>query len=147
MRTHLIRVPFCLAIVGLLAALGSTNAQNKKGKGVSPYAPLVSELHQTRVLLHQADHDYQGHRVKAMHEIGQAMNALHPHHKHKLGVRKGGGGNENQAVSDMQLAQAGKQLQVVLNQLNNGAANANTAKAAMHVQNAMAQLNTALKIR
>lgn len=148
MRTHLLRLPFCLAVASLLAALGSANAQGKKANNTaSPYASILSELQQTRVLLNQADRDYDGFRAKAVHEVGQAMHALHPKHKHKLPPAPKLTGQENQAVSDMQLAQASKQIQAVLSQLTSGTANPNATKAVTHLQNAVGHLNTALKIK
>jgi hypothetical protein len=39
---------------------------------------MISQLHATMRLLAQADHDYQGHRARAMHEIGTAIRHLEP---------------------------------------------------------------------
>jgi hypothetical protein len=147
MRCHLLRLPMCLAVAGLLAALGSASAQGKKGTLPSPYAPVVAELHQTRVVLQQANHDYDGFRAKAVHDIGKAMHALDPNHKHKTPAVGKSANNENQGVSDMQLAQAAKQLQTVINQLTTGTANTNSTAAVAHLQTALGHLNTALKIK
>lgn len=146
MRTHLLCMPLCLAVAGLLAMQGSAEGRGKKG-GASPYGPVLQELQATRVLLNQADRDYQGWRAKAVHEVGKAMNALHPKHKHKLPPAAKVTGKENQAVSDMQLAQAAKQIQAVIGQLTSGTANANTTAAVAHLQNAINDLNMALKIK
>jgi hypothetical protein len=150
MRAHLLRLPTCIVAVSLLAALGSASAQGtgKKGANNAGYAQVVHELHQTRVLLQEANHDYDGFRAKAVHEIGKAMHALHPAHKHKApkaAVPTGGG--EDQKVSDMQLAQANKQLQVVIGQLTSAAATPQTTTAVQYLQSAVGHLNTALKIR
>jgi len=145
MRNHLLRLSLCLAVVGLLAAQGTAHAQKKGTAG--PYAQVLSELQQTRVLLNQADRDYKGWRAKAVHEVGKAMHALQAKHKHKLPPAPKLTGKENQVVSDMQLAQAQKQIQVILNQLASGTANPNTTAAVGHLQNAVGHLSTALKIK
>ena len=147
MRHHLPRLTLCLAVAALLAAQGSVGAQGKKKGAGSPYAPVLNDLQQTRVLMNQANHDYNGFRAKAVHEVGKAMHALQANHKHKLPAAPKVTGPENQAVSDMQLAQAQKQIQVVLNQLMSGTANPSTTAAVGHLQNAIGHLNTALKIR
>jgi thioredoxin-like negative regulator of GroEL len=148
MRNHLLRVCFCLAVAGMLTAQGSVSAQGKKkGNAGSPYAQVLSELQQTRVLLNQADRDYSGFRAKAVHEVGKAMHALHPKHKHKLPPAPKVTGAETQAVSDMQLAKAQQQIQVIINQLASNTANPNTATAVAHLRNAVGHLNTALKIK
>ena len=146
MRNHLLRLLLCFTVVGLLAAQGNVHAQGKKGNA-GPYAPILNELQQTRMLLNQADRDYKGFRAKAVHEVGKAMHALHPKHKHKLPPAPKLTGQENQVVSDMQLAQAQKQIQVILTQLTSGTANPNTTAAVGHLQNAIGHLNTALKIK
>jgi hypothetical protein len=83
----------------------ASNAQLMEGLAV---------LHQTRVMLEQADHDYGGHRAAAVKAVGAA------HHELKLAVEfqtkhkikgsgaggKVGGGKEPQAQSNMQLAEA-----------------------------------------
>jgi hypothetical protein len=97
---------------GLAAARGApqrepqaaSNAQLREGLAV---------LHQTKLLLEQADHDYGGHRVNAIKAISAAHHqlklALETQTKHKIhagGGGKGvaGGGKEPQAASNMQLA-------------------------------------------
>ena len=148
MRNHLLRVCFALTVVGLVTTQGSVTAQGKKkGNAGSPHAQILSELQQTRLLLNQADRDYKGWRAKAVHEVGKAMHALHPKHKHKLPPAPKLTGKENQAVSDMQLAKAQQQIQVIINQLASGTANPNTATAVGHLRNAVGHLNTALKIK
>jgi hypothetical protein len=149
MRAHLLRLPVWIVAAGLLAGLGSASAQGtgKKGAKNTGYEPVVHELHQARTLLQEANHDYDGYRAKAVHEIGKAMHALHPNHKHKLPKAAVPGGNEDQKVSDMQLAQASKQVQVVINQLTSAPANPASTAAVQNLQAAVAHLNTALKIR
>lgn len=40
--------------------------------------PMVSSLHSVVGHLHKADHDYDGHRVQAIHQIDQAIHTLQP---------------------------------------------------------------------
>ena len=91
-------------------------------------------LRQAYGLLSLADHDYQGHRVRAMKQIEVAA-------KH-LGVtlRGDGKGHETQATSDTQLRNA----QALLVQASGGL---KPGQGLAHVKLAIAQLNTALAIR
>jgi hypothetical protein len=143
--------------VGLLAAGALLfNGVPRAGAApttTGPNAALVAQLRATRALLHQADHDYKGHRVKAMHEITEAIHALHPPSaKHKktqpqVAVKKSGpGGNEPQAVSDAQLRQAITQLQGVQGQLGS-ATTGNVAAASAAVTRAIQELKIALSIK
>jgi hypothetical protein len=128
--------------------------------GAAPATPaasinktIVTELHAIRALLHQADADYKGHRVKAMHEITAAIHALVPPHKHATGKKPATGSvarpapanKEPQAVSDAQLQQAIQQLQAVQSQLAS-ATHGNVAAANAAINRAIAELRTALKI-
>jgi hypothetical protein len=151
MKVHLLRLSLALAVVALLSSAGSVTAQGrvKKRMVIAPpsFATLVGELHQTRVLLQQANHDYDGYRAKAVHDLGQAMRALDPNHKHKLPPSSNPGAGEDQRFSDAQLNQAGKQVQIIMSQLATGAATPQTTSAMQHMQNALGHLSTALKIR
>jgi hypothetical protein len=111
----------------------------------SPYAAQLKELRQVKVLLQHADRDYKGHRAAAVKEITAAMHDLHPGHKaHKGKGSKGGG--EPQVLSDAQLRESIKALNVVLAQLN-AAPDTPAAKAAGHVTNAIKELEVALSIK
>jgi hypothetical protein len=145
MRAHCLRVSVWILVAALLPGVSTVSAQ--KGKKAASHPQLVAELHQTRMLLHQADHDYDGFRAKAVHELGKAMHELDPNHKHKLPPSPNPGNGEDQVKSDAQLAQASKQVQVMMNQLSTGVATPRTTAAMQHMQNAVAHLNTALKIK
>ncbi len=98
--------------------------------------------------LHKADHDYQGHRVKAMKQIHAAVKALGP-----VGGKHGqlkftpGTGKLPQNVSDGILQQALKNLTVVQTALANSVGPGNRPAAVMSIQAAILELQTALKIR
>jgi len=83
--------------------------------------------------LAQADHDYKGHRVKAMKQIELAVQELGG----KISGK--GRGHEPQATSDAQLRAA----QTLLQQAGSGL----SGKALKHVNAAIAQINTALAIK
>jgi hypothetical protein len=124
----------------------------------------VTALHQARKLLATADHDYQGHRAKAAHLVTQALHELSGHQQQ--GTNKGAGGNganankngqagngnngnaNNGQANKMPQAQSDAQLQQAI-QLLNGVSGklTNAPKAAGHIQAAIAELTTALKIK
>jgi hypothetical protein len=122
-------------------------------------AQTVKALRETIALLEMANHDYKGHRVKAIHYIRQAIHDLVPPKKAKPGATKpgaaattttkpaNGGNNEDQRVSDAQLKQAIQQLQTIQSSLANGqGTTGNRPAAATAIGNAIQELQTALKI-
>jgi hypothetical protein len=138
--SHLVAVIVALAAGLLLAAPASAG----KKKSPSPYAAEVKELHEIKVLLERADRDYKGHRAEAVKQLGAAIHALHAGHGHHGKGVKGGG--EPQALSDAQLRESVKALNVVFAQLSNSPGEP-AAKAAIHVANAIKQLEVALTIK
>jgi hypothetical protein len=134
-----------------------TNSKTQSTQNQTNTAALAA-LKQARALLDGANHDYQGHRAKAEALVAQAIRELTPHH-HQPGagttkpgrganpgvnVGNAGKGNANkepQAQSDAQLQQAVQLLNGVVGQIGNH------PKASAHIQNAIAELNTALKIK
>jgi hypothetical protein len=143
-RTSLARSAAVVAalVTGLLLA---GQARAALPKLPSPFAAQVKELHDVKVLLERADHDYKGHRAKAVHQVTAAIHALHPGHKHHHGKGAKGGG-EPQALSDAQLRESIKVLNAVLAQLS-GAPGEPAAKAAAHVAGAIKELEIALTIK
>ena len=114
-------------------------------------AVVVAELHAAKALLERADHDYKGHRAHAVHLITEAIHELHPHHKHAgggksmhAGAGKGTGQKlkEPQPVSDAQLREA-----IGILTKAHALLGTHHAKAAGHIQQAIAELHTALKIK
>lgn len=119
---------------------------------------VVKELHSAKQLLEKADHDYAGHRARAVHEITTAIHELQHHGKSTSQHRKRSGSlqhpanrnvpatgkklKEPQAVSDAQLKQAGQILANSLTQISS-----NHTRARANIQAAMNELNTALKIK
>jgi hypothetical protein len=125
---------------------------------------LHEALHVLQVVkktLEGADHDYGGHRVKAIKDIGQAEHqlrlALHHGHTGKKpgsGAGKGGKGTgggkgepEPQAVSDAQLAKSIPVLHGAIQVLKNANHDygGHREKAVVDLEKAIVQLQTALK--
>ena len=109
------------------------------GYGRAPANPAdVTAVTQAYRLLEQADHDYQGHRAKAMKHLHQAGRVL--------GVMLKGDGKakEQQGTSDSQL----KQAQSVLQQMSSSnVAGKRHQRAMTHVQSALSEIQTALSIK
>ena len=93
----------------------------------------ITTLDDAYATLAQADHDYKGHRVKAMKQIELAV--------HELGgkISGKGRGHEPQGTSDGQLRAA----QSLLQQATGGL----SKKALKHVNAAIVQINIALSIK
>jgi hypothetical protein len=127
---------------------------------------IIARLRAVHMSLARIDHDYQGHRVRAMHAITMAIRQL----SHRsmiyrgagfapgvnngpgLGMRGRVGGRRgqamNQAQSDAIMSQALRTLQGIGMQLSTqGPGTLGHARASGHVQVAIRELNTALSIR
>ena len=111
----------------LLLAFGLVT--RSQGQTASP----VTTLDDAYATLAQANHDYKGHRVKAMKQIELAVQELGG----KISGK--GKGHEPQGTSDAQLRAAQSLLQQ--------AAGGLSAKPLKHVSAAIAQINTALTIK
>jgi hypothetical protein len=139
-----LRATACLAAVFIsLSLAGEAQAQKAIRPAPAPVAPAetipndsteAGLLRQAYASLSVADHDYLGHRVRAMKQIEVA--AQH------LGVilRGDGKGHEAQATSDAQLRNA----QALLVQASGGL---KPGQGLAHVKLAIAQLNIALAVR
>ncbi len=125
---------------GALATLVTflfTAVTARAGAG-SAWAPSASAapaqlLRQAYVRLSVADHDYMGHRVRAMRQIEAAAKLL------GVDLKGDGKGHEPQGTSDQQLHAA----QALLQQAAPGL----TGKPLTRVNNAIQQITTALSIR
>lgn len=97
----------------------------------------LQALRSAYMVLVEADHDYKGHRIRAMHEIEKACDIL------GTDIRGDGKGHENQGASDQQLRQAGQMLEQALSMAQSQGQN-NVVK---HINNAIKQLSIALSIK
>ena len=100
-------------------------------------AAELQALQQAYALLSAADHDYHGHRIRAMHCIEVACKAL------GSDAKGDGAGNEAQATSDAQLRQA----QAMVQSVHDTAASANQIRLVRILDRALKELSTALSIK
>jgi hypothetical protein len=132
-----------------------------------PNAVLVSTMHSTLTHLNKADHDYNGHRSRAMHEINTAIRHLGLQNGQSnsgiaslaqsgnangtnTAIRAGTGTGPKvpQATSDTHLREAQKSLQGIDSRMNiNGVNPHSFTQAKASVQNAIRELNLALNDR
>jgi hypothetical protein len=127
-------------------------------------AQLITQLHQAKVLLETAIHDYDGHRAAAVHQVHSAIRALEEHH-HKANANQTnpnkvnqanpqaanpGNGNitpQEQAASDKQLKQADVMILQTLAGMPSSSSSPHLVKAAQHLTEAHSELKTALNIK
>jgi hypothetical protein len=140
-----------LLLSGLALATRAEAAAPTKKKVVN--AEVIAQLKSARALMHKANHNYKGHRAKAMHQTTQAIHALggggkkkDPAAPPKVTPPTGKRTPEAQAISDAQLRQAQTDLKAILTTLNSLPAGAGRAKAINHIKKAIADLDTALKV-
>ena len=125
MRTYLPRSLSSMVVAALVLLFGL----RLLAAPVLP-GPLLIQAYTT---LEQADHDYKGHRLAAMKQVEAAGKLV------GVNVRGDGKGHEPQGVSDAQLRTA----QSLLEQARAGL----TGVALRHVNQAIAQISTALAIK
>jgi hypothetical protein len=116
--------------IGLVTVLLAFSFVAPVHAGTAGSINLLNDAYATLV---QANHDYKGHRVRAMKQIEAALNVL----GEKISGQ--GRGHEPQSTSDAQLRAA----QALLQQAGAGL----TGKALKHVNEAASQISTALSIR
>lgn len=155
-----------LAVILIFTTPASAAKVNKKSTGNgtnagSLFSAQVAELHGIINLLQSANHDYKGHRAQAVHDIHQAIHALHPGANKNKSPSKGGkatgntvaakgknpgngqsANKEPQTVSDAQLKQAISQLNTIQGQLK-----AAPPVAVNSIQSAVKELQIALTIK
>jgi hypothetical protein len=142
-----------LAAGCLFAAPVSARQKKVPPAPVDPaVAAVVQQLHQAAKLLDEANHDYDGHRAKAEHEVHKAIHALHPAHRHPhlnapAGPRvKEPAMKEDQKVSDAQLDKALQILQTLQPSLASSST-PHVQKAAVDVAAAITEIKAARAIK
>ncbi len=103
----------------------------------TPATGDVQSLTQAYSTLASADHDYQGHRVKAMHAIKKAARLM--------GQKIGGDGKvkEQQTLSDDQL----RGVQTTLQKVRGSVGGRNSQRVVEHINSAIHELTVALSIK
>jgi hypothetical protein len=148
MFSRLLPAVFVCALAVSLGQSSADGAQKAAKKQASPYAKQIYELHDVKVLLERADHDYKGHRAAAVKLISAAIHSLqmgYAHVKHPSQNVKGGG--EPQALSDKQLQEAKDKLAAIQKQLSATQADMAVQSAANDLNMAVAELTVALTIK
>jgi DnaJ-domain-containing protein 1 len=123
------------AVFGLVCA-SVQSAQAGERKQSANSSSEVASLRQAYALLESADHDYQGHRARAMHSIEAACKILGSE------VRGDGKADEQQGESDSQLKQAKSLLESV-----QGAGAGKNERALHHIKHAIEELDVALSVK
>jgi hypothetical protein len=145
MSTLRLRTQILGSIMGLAALVcltgdvraASPSVRKSAGEGV------VKELHHAKHLLEEADHDYDGHRARAVKDVSEAIHELSHGVKHH-GLKSGGKREEpKQSKSDEHLKEALVILKEAKTQLSE---HEHHKKALHHVEEAIRQLHVALKI-
>lgn len=130
--------------VSLRAATPATSQTLSGVNGLNPFQTVAMNnfseakaLTRAYRILATGDHDYQGHRVKAMHQIEAAAKLL--------GVNLGGDAKDRQkqALSDDKLRDARGLLEIVLNSAEVKA----QPRISKHISEAIDQINVALSVR
>jgi len=116
---------------------GSVISQNQFQTVAFSDSAEAGMLRSAYLILATGDHDYKGHRVKAMHQIEAAGDLL------GMDVRGDAKDKQPQPLSDAKLREAQGLLQNVL-----GAAEVkNEKRVTKHISEAINQINIALSIR
>src|ERR1700679_3149916 len=105
-----------LLLSGVLLVAWSTTLQaaHETPAARSVAAAEVQPLRAAYMTLYVADHDYHGHRIRAMHALEKACDLL------GANIRGDGRAHEQQAISDEQLGQARQTVEQVLQRFASG---------------------------
>lgn len=116
---------------------GSVVSQNQYQTVAFSDTAEARMLRQAYIILATGDHDYKGHRVRAMHQVEAAADLL------GMDVRGDAKDKQPQPLSDAKLREAQGLLQSVL-----GASEVKSQKrVSKHITEAINQISTALSIR
>jgi hypothetical protein len=134
-----------IAVGGVIASLWLLSSVANLAAAISlaetpagtPNSDEINLLKQAYATLAMADHDYKGHRVKAMKAIDAACKTF------GLDITGSGKGHEKQGISDAQLRQAQQEVQ----QASQIAGGLNQAKVVKHLEKAISEISEALAIK
>jgi hypothetical protein len=134
--------------------------QQQKANQTQVHATLLNELHAIHNTLVQAKHDYDGHRASAVGHVHKAMHELHQEMAHfnkqaaqQLKVPKvteptaQALKQEGQAASDAALQQSVTNLKTVHQQVVTLSQGPHHGQVVHHLNKAIHELHTALKIK
>jgi hypothetical protein len=130
-------VVLSMAVVTAVSIAPSLAFAQGGGRALGNPADVTAVVQAYRVL-ELADHDYQGHRIKAMEHLRKAGLVL------GVSLKGDGKSREQQGDSDTQL----KQAQSMLQQMSKSkVAGKRHQRAMTHVNSALSELQTALSIK
>ncbi len=138
MNTKSVRISIITSVLAV-SLIGGVNSRAQSAPAVPPApavvpsATAITQLTQAYAALSVADHDYQGHRAKAMKQIEAAAKEM------GVSLAGNGKGHEQQVTSDQQLQTANTLLQQAMPGL--------PPKAQKHVSKALEDLAAALAIK
>jgi hypothetical protein len=137
MPPRAILVVLSMAVVTAVSIAPSLAFAQGGGRALGNPADVTAVVQAYRVL-ELADHDYQGHRIKAMEHLRKAGLVL------GVSLKGDGKSREQQGDSDTQL----KQAQSMLQQMSKSkVAGKRHQRAMTHVNSALSELQTALSIK
>jgi hypothetical protein len=122
----------CSSLLVVFAFAARLQAQSQDNKAIE-----LNNLRLAYGTLCKADHDYKGHRVRAMHAIEAACDIL------GTDIRGDGKSKEGQSISDAELRQA----QTLVQQALGMAQQQNQKKVAAHLTKAINEISIALTIK
>ncbi|MDR3638265.1 MAG: hypothetical protein P4L84_30965 [Isosphaeraceae bacterium] len=144
------------------------SSYGRRSYGSNPYArAILSRLRSAHAALARADHDYQGHRVQAMHAVRAAIRQIGHSSSRRYGMSATGAGmfqgvaNRNnlrgarrnqvrrlsQAQSDALMRRAGQTLQLVGTHMASQGGTSRMARAYGYVNRALQHVSIALSVR
>jgi hypothetical protein len=140
MKTKSVRISIITSVLAV-SLIGGVNSRAQSAPitpapptvPAAPSATAITQLTQAYAALSVADHDYQGHRAKAMKQIEAAAKEM------GVSLTGNGKGHEQQVTSDQQVQAATTLLQQALPGL--------PPKAQKHVNKALEDLAAALAIK
>jgi hypothetical protein len=142
LRTQLLGSIFGLVAIACLVGEARAAIPQLHKHSAAGSEQVVKELHHAKHLLQEADHDYDGHRARAVKDVSEAIHELSHGEKHHAEAKGGSkGGKEPQKKSDHELHEAIKILDHAKSQLHHE----HHKKALHHVEEAIKQLREALK--
>jgi hypothetical protein len=131
-----LKIAVCSLVLSFSPVIIAGPARTPAQAGISA-ASEADLLRQAYVILSHGDHDYKGHRVKAMHSVEAASKLL------GVKLTGDGRGHESQATSDGQLETA----RIVLAEVVARPAIKKESRVVKHVETAINEIDAALKIK
>jgi hypothetical protein len=115
----------------------SNRPGNHREQNSAQKAQEIGQLRQAYAILAKADHDYDGHRIRAMHAVERACDVL------GQDIRGDGKDVQPQATSDEELRQA----QGIIQGVESDATSNKQERVARHLAKAVSEIEVALSVK